>query len=153
VILIARTSARVVGAVLLSVLLSGCGGSSKSGRRLVYNFAAVWREGVHTCTPSYPVRSLSQGVSGLVVAEVTFGPDGKVKSAQLLQSPDVLIGEATISCASAWAVGVSADRQLERTAKLYFYYVLSGGEGHVYLGNNPDDRKVLSMAVGGIEPR
>ena len=128
-------------------ILGGCSGIPKSQNRLVYGYEAVWKEGIQRCSPSYPKTSLSQAKEGLAVTEIQFDRSGKARSVRLIQSPDVEIGRAAQACASLWTVPTTLDDELSREGKLYFYFLIRGGEGHVYLANNPDDRKTL-LAMG-----
>jgi len=99
---------------------------SEWGLRQAANFAPM---------PDYPRGSLRGKVSGVVVAAVAFGSDGRLKSVEILESPDPLTGAAVRNAVGRWTVlgpqGADRPRDYVLEGKLTFYFQLLNGKGHV----------------------
>jgi rhodanese-related sulfurtransferase len=85
--------------------------------------------------PAYPEASLGARISGVVVAAVLFGVDGKLASIDILQSPDAHTGAAVRDAVGRWTVpGVQVMGREEKSpvrGKLTFYFQLRDGKGVV----------------------
>ncbi len=85
--------------------------------------------------PEYPRESLSAKVSGVVVAAVGFGLDGRAQSVEILESPDALTAAAVQEAVSRWSIpgGQGADRPDNYViqGKLTFYFQFRNGKGSV----------------------
>jgi hypothetical protein len=84
--------------------------------------------------PEYPKESLSAKVSGVVVAAVGFGLDGRVQSVEILESPDALTAAAVWNAVSRWTVpGQGAGGAVSHViqGKLTFYFQFRNGKGRV----------------------
>jgi len=99
---------------------------SEWGLRQAANFAPM---------PEYPRESLRAKVVGVVVAAVAFGSDGRLKSLEILESPDALTGTAVRNAVSRWTVlsphGADRGANYVLEGKLTFYFRLQNGEGQV----------------------
>lgn len=85
--------------------------------------------------PEYPREALRDKVSGVVVAAVRFGVDGRVDSVEILESPDALTGAAVRSAVSRWTMpaahGADRPRSYPIAGKLTFYFQVRHGKGYV----------------------
>jgi hypothetical protein len=85
--------------------------------------------------PEYPRESLSAKVSGVVVAAVGFGLDGRVQSVEILESPDALTAAAVRNAVSRWTVpggqGAGGAHSYVIQGKLTFYFQFRNGKGRV----------------------
>lgn len=86
--------------------------------------------------PAYPEAALARHVQGVVVCNVRVGITGRTKSVEIVQAPDREIGEALRTA----LMGVTFGRMLtdptsgkpaELQAKLFWYFVIEGGQGLV----------------------
>lgn len=84
--------------------------------------------------PLYPIDAVARGITGVVVVEATAGPDRRVESVEVLQSPDEALSAATRSAVSKWTLPSVPTPSLLR-AKLTFYFQIQNGKGMVL---NPD---------------
>jgi TonB family protein len=90
--------------------------------------------------PAYPADSLSSGASGVAVAAIATGPDGRVTSVEILEAPDEAIAEAVRKTLSTWAILMrpppGETLQYQLTSKITLYFRIVKGKGHVA---NPED--------------
>jgi hypothetical protein len=78
--------------------------------------------------PEYPRASLGARVSGVVVAAVGFGLDGRAQSVEILEAPDDPTAAAVRDAVSRWTIRQS---QYVIHGKLTFYFQFSNGKGRV----------------------
>lgn len=57
---------------------------------------------VTTVNPSYPEAARKGGISGVVVVETIIGVDGTVLDARILESPDLVLGDAAVEAVRQW---------------------------------------------------
>jgi rhodanese-related sulfurtransferase len=85
--------------------------------------------------PEYPRESLSAKASGVVVAAVGFGVDGRAQSVEILESPDALMAAAVRDAVSRWTVpggqGAGRPDNYAIQGKLTFYFQFRNGKGQV----------------------
>jgi rhodanese-related sulfurtransferase len=85
--------------------------------------------------PEYPRESLAQKVSGVVVAAVLFGVDGKLTTIEILESPDAHTVAAVRDAVGRWIVPgaqvMGREGKSPITGKLTFYFQVRDGEGAV----------------------
>jgi rhodanese-related sulfurtransferase len=85
--------------------------------------------------PEYPRESLAQKVSGVVVAAVLFGVDGKLTTIEILESPDAHTAAAVRDAVGRWTVpGAQVMGREEKSpvrGKLTFYFQVRDGKGIV----------------------
>jgi hypothetical protein len=85
--------------------------------------------------PEYPRESLSAKVSGVVVAAVGFGLDGRAQSIEILESPDALTAAAVRAAVTRWTVpagqGAGRPDNYVIQGKLTFYFQFRNGKGRV----------------------
>ena len=85
--------------------------------------------------PEYPDPSLKRKSSGVAVAAVVFGADGRTQTVTILEAPDKDIAEATRATLMRWMwkpveVRGRAERYGGR-GKLTFYFRITDGQGKV----------------------
>jgi hypothetical protein len=85
--------------------------------------------------PQYPRTALESGVSGVVVADVLFGVDGRLQTIDILEAPDAHTATAVRDALSQWIVpGAQVMGREEKSptrGKLTFYFELQEGKGVV----------------------
>lgn len=85
--------------------------------------------------PEYPRESLEGKVSGVVVASVDFGFDGRAQSVEILESPDVPTAAAVRDAVRRWTIpdGQRASRPATYVirGKLTFYFQFVNRKGRV----------------------
>lgn len=83
----------------------------------------------------YPERSIRQGKSGVVVAEVHSSPQGTVTAVDILEAPDLAIGASVRRALAQWEFRVGDPLKnggpVELSAKLVFYFEIQHGKGSV----------------------
>jgi hypothetical protein len=90
--------------------------------------------------PDYPASSLSLKVTGVAVASVTSGVDGRMSNVTMLEAPDEAIGASVRSALMTWEIppttvlGESEPRGIR--SKVTFYFRIVKGRGVVF---NPED--------------
>jgi TonB family protein len=95
--------------------------------------------------PEYPRASLSNRVTGVVVAAVLFSEKGATDAVDIVQSPDAETGRAVRDAVMRWKIRPIA---LAARATLVFYFHLKGRDGVVLspaemrLVTNPDAKSV-----------
>jgi len=127
----------VMGLVLfaLSVTLIGMPTATTQAERAAR--LGEWGLRQHATTapmPEYPPDALKQKVSGVVVAAVRFGSDGR-SNVEILESPNPQMGDAVRYAVSRWTVpGMDIRGQQQAYAvqgKLTFYFQIRNGKGRV----------------------
>jgi TonB family protein len=110
--------------------------------------------------PEYPRASVARRVSGVVVAIVTFGPDGRLSSIEILESPDADTAQSVRDAVGRWHVPpvqqLGGGRSLRD--KLTFYFRFEDGRGRVLNpdqmpGAMPPPRPIASGATGSPTAR
>jgi rhodanese-related sulfurtransferase len=90
--------------------------------------------------PAYPRESLAEKISGVAVAAVLFGVDGKLASIDILEAPDEHMAAAVRDAVERWNVpGAQVMGRDERSpiqGKLTFYFQVRNGKGVVL---DPDE--------------
>jgi TonB family protein len=85
--------------------------------------------------PVYPDESVRRGSSGVAVADLDIGPDGRVKAATILQAPDEATGKSVVEALRQWTFGTTtlkgSTSPLEILGKVTFYFAIVGGRGKV----------------------
>ena len=112
---------------------AACGSNPQPFRRTgEQNFRAL---AVRVVTPRYPSDLAISGLQGVAVAELRVGPDGRVRSVSVLQSPHPEITREMQSALTQWQFSVPAMPGALSTAllhgKLTYYFVVNGGQGAV----------------------
>ena len=93
------------------------------------------RRQAHTAPlPEYPAASLAKKLSGVAVASILVGDDGRAVTVELLEAPDAEIGTAVKTALSQWTF--TPFPQATRQGTLTFYFQITGGRGRVL---NPQD--------------
>jgi rhodanese-related sulfurtransferase len=111
--------------------------------------------------PEYPRESLSAKVSGVVVADVVFGLDGRAKSVEILESPDALTAAAVRDAVSRWTVpggqGSGLPDNYAIRGKLTFYFQFRNGKGRVHDPDQmphgiprPKPRPAVTISPSGV---
>ena len=90
---------------------------------------------VHTVLPTYPKPSLQARREGVVVAQVLVGPDGKMRTVDVLQAPHEEIGRATRDALMQWTFRTTLrtpdGKPTNIRSKLIFYFTIKDGKGLV----------------------
>jgi rhodanese-related sulfurtransferase len=90
--------------------------------------------------PDYPTDSLKANSSGVAVAAVRIGVDGRPENVEILEAPDAHIAAAVQAAVGRWVVpwktGPAGETARPRTGKLTFYFRIVDGVGRVL---NPAD--------------
>ena len=112
------------------------------------------RAAVATPLPEYPSGSIQRKVTGVAVAAVTFGDNGRTRDVQVLQAPDDEIARAVDAALRQWTwtpIRV-ADRSENYGAegKIVFYFRIEGGKPRVIEPELPSPPKRSSS--GGDRP-
>ena len=98
--------------------------------------------------PEYPQTSLKSKVTGVAVASVSIGRDGRIDKVEILEAPDPDIAAAVREAVERWVVpwrsGPAGEPARPRTGKLTFYFRIVDGAGRVF---NPEEMP------GGPRPR
>jgi hypothetical protein len=85
--------------------------------------------------PEYPKESLGAKVSGVVVAVVGFGLDGRAQTVQTLEAPDASTAAAVRDAVGRWTVpvhqGATGSDTFLVQGKLTFYFQFRDGKGRV----------------------
>jgi hypothetical protein len=106
--------------------------------------------------PEYPRGSLGAKVSGVVVAAVGFGVDGRAQSVEILESPDALMAAAVRDAVGRWTVaggqGTGRPDNYVIQGKLTFYFQFRNGKGQVVdpdqmPGGTPRPRPKPAVAI------
>ncbi len=91
----------------------------------------------------YPVASLKAGRQGVAVADILIGPDGRVRSVDVVESPDSEIASATASGLKAWKfkpVSAPGGGPAVVRSKIILYFRIANGRGEVL---TPDEMVAL----------
>jgi len=90
--------------------------------------------------PEYPRPSLERKASGVAVAALSIGLDGRPEKAEILEAPDSETAAAVQAAVMRWVVpwqsGPAGEPVRRRTGKLTFYFRIVDGRGRVF---NPED--------------
>ncbi len=133
-----RGVAGLLGCVVLFLgFVVARGGVSRSTARpatFTVQDKILRRQAILKPTPTYPSTSLAKGVSGVVVATVTFdGQGGRTRSVKILESPDAATGQAVRDAVGQWTLnglGVQS-RATAVSGNLVFYFHLVDGKAMV----------------------
>jgi len=101
-----------------------------------YPPVVLWREATMKCDAEYPASSRAGRHQGLAVVEMDIASDGSISRFSILQAPDVAITQAVSKCASSFRAAASHKGGAMRRSKLFFYFVLSGDKGDVFVVND-----------------
>ena len=98
---------------------------------------------VDVMVPSYPAASIIRRSSGVAVATVQVGAEGRVRRVDVEQAPDSDIAHAMRAAIGKWTftpISVAgSDVKRPLLGKLTFYFVLQNGRGSVF---NPTEMAV-----------
>ena len=84
--------------------------------------------------PRYPALSLENGASGVAVASIVVGLDGRMERVDVLEAPDADIAEALQDALERWVLPVHPSGPLRTAATMVFYFLIEAGEGRVVSG-------------------
>ena len=120
--------ALVSGSRPLGVSMAGQNGSVRTTGSVLLSVA------IDRPTPHYPEESRRAGRSGVAVASVEVGVDGRMRRVEVLQSPDQAIAESLTTALLRWTfrgIAGPSGRNGGVRAKLTFYFVIQEGRGVV----------------------
>lgn len=109
---------------------------------------------VDVMVPSYPTASIIRGSSGVAVATVQVGAEGRVRRVDVEQAPDSDIADAMRAAVAKWTftpISVAgSDVKRPLLGKVTFYFVLQNGRGSVF---NPTEMAVArrDAAAGEVQ--
>ncbi len=97
----------------------------------------------HAPMPVYPKAAIDKGVTGVVVAAVLVGVDGRVETVVVLEAPNQSLSSAVSDAVKQWTFppGTRLDLsgntvQMKLAGNLTFYFSISNGVGRVL---NPEE--------------
>ena len=93
---------------------------------------------VQAVMPVFPAASLASGAAGVAVAQIETTLDGRVDIVNIMQAPDVAIGQSVKAALLQWRFEpLLIEGQLSKMhGKLTFYFLVNGSEALV---RNPAD--------------
>jgi TonB family protein len=117
------------GITLTDVQAQGLAKTSEAGMR--------WRA-IQAPIPAYPKAAVDKGMTGVVVASVLAGTDGRVETVVVLESPDPLLAAAVRDALLGWTFQpiTIMGSAYKSTARLTFYFRIENGAGRV---RNPEE--------------
>jgi hypothetical protein len=83
--------------------------------------------------PVYPKAAVDKGITGVAVASVLAGIDGRVETVVVLEAPDPLLAAAVRNALVRWTFQpiTYMESALKNTARLTFYFRITNGAGQV----------------------
>ena len=129
-----------VGAVTFARLQMPLTSQFRPTRTILSNNDGLRRLAITAPSPIYPAQSLANNVSGVVVAAVGIELSGKVRSVEIIESPDDATARAVQGAVRRWvfkAVSLPGPGNLI-TGNLVFYFHITDGRGVV---SSPDELK------------
>lgn len=106
-------------------------------RRMLSNDQGLRKLATHAPAPPYPVSSLAAKTTGVAVAAVSIGPDGRTEKVDVVEAPDAAIERAVRDAVIQWVYRPVA---APVTGNLVFYFHRQGARGFV---SSPDEMKAL----------
>lgn len=98
---------------------------------------------IHAPIPMYPKSAVAKGVTGVVVASVLIGVDGRVETVVVLEAPDPSLSSAVTDAVKQWTFSPGSHPgpngsmvQTKLAGNLTFYFRISDGVGRVL---NPEE--------------
>jgi TonB family protein len=106
--------------------------------------------------PTYPADSLAARIEGVVVTEVLVGPDGRMKSVDVLQAPEAAMARAVRDALMQWTFkntlrSPGGSPTIIHT-KLMFYFLIDAGRGVVLTAQEMKRRRQLA-ADAALRPK
>lgn len=151
-----QLTARVV--VFTAVASAAAGASFAQSPDRVVGVAedGLRRAAVDARAPEYPAASTQRKSSGVAVAAVTFGADGRTSDVRVLEAPDAEIAKSVESAVRGWTWTpfrvANRPEPYGARGKLTFYFRLDGGKPRVVAPDFPERPKPKPSAGGGAAP-
>ena len=104
--------------------------------------------------PRYPARSLENGATGVAVASIRLGPDGRMDQVDVLEAPDADIADALRDALEHWTLPRALFEEHPRglhklSATMVFYFLIEAGEGRVVSGPFLAAERAAGQAAAG----
>ena len=118
----------IVGSIDFEATAQGLSTRSEAGIR--------W-SAIYARMPVYPKVAVAKGVTGVVVASVLIGVDGRVEAVVVLEAPDSSLSSAVSDAVKQWTFSSRSGSHPNKSAgNLTFYFRISDGMGRVL---NPEE--------------
>ncbi len=124
---------RLLVAMAILPLINHCGSGPPSIQSIRLGEGVLHKKAVEKILPVYPETSMRERVTGVGVASLRIGKDGRVDSVEILESPDAATGQSIREAVSKWVFEPTTIRgqPVEVVGKLTFYFRFEEGTGPV----------------------